>query len=239
MKMKKLDKTNRIRLVAAIIFIVATLAMTLLLIPVMRNLMTEEGRQQTAGFIGENGAWGIIVFLFFQVLQVVVALIPGEPLEIVAGMLFGMWQGLFLCLLGILMGTSLVYMMVRKVGYPLVTAFVSKEKLESMKLLKDERRLELFVFLLFLIPGTPKDTLTYFVPLTKIRPARYFLLATLARIPSVVSSTILGSTLSDGNFVLSAVIFLATLLLGAAGILLNKKITKNNAGGGSPWRKHE
>lgn len=224
--MKKLDKTNRIRLVAVAVFLIATLSMTMLLIPVIRNLMTEEGRQQTADFISENGALGIALFLLFQILQVVVALIPGEPLEIVAGMLFGMWQGLFLCLLGILIGTALVYMMVRKVGYPLVTAFVSKEKLDSLKLLRDERRLELIVFLLFLIPGTPKDTLTYFIPLTKIKPVRYFTLATLARIPSVVSSTILGATLSKGNFLLSAVIFAATLLLGAVGIMLNKKMTK-------------
>lgn len=225
--MKKLDRENKIRLLAVCIFAAAGIVMTVLAVPFIKNLVTEEGRAQTAMFIRENGAAGVAVFLFFQILQIIIAFIPGEPLEIIAGMLFGTWGGLALCLSGIFIGTIIVYFMTKRIGRPLVYAIIGRDKLEKPALLSNEKRLEMIVFLLFLIPGTPKDALTYIVPLTKIKPVRYFILATLARIPSVVSSTLVGATMSKGNWLMSILLFAATVALGAAGILLNNRINKN------------
>ena len=229
--MKKLNRENKIRLLAVCIFIIASVVMTVLAVPFIKNLVTEEGRAETAMFIRQNGAAGVAVFLFFQILQIIIAFIPGEPLEIIAGMLFGTWGGLALCLSGIFIGTMTVYFMTKRVGRPLAYAIIGKDKLEKPALLNNEKRLEMIVFLLFLIPGTPKDALTYIIPLTKIKPARYFTLATLARIPSVVSSTLVGATMSKGNWLMSILLFAATIALGIAGILLNNRINKTEKDG--------
>lgn len=70
-----------------------------------------------------------------------------------------------------------------------------------MKLLflKKEKNLELIIFIIFFIPGTPKDLLTYIAPFTRIKLKTFLLLTTFARIPSVITSTIGGNALSNQN----------------------------------------
>ena len=95
----------------------------------------------------------------------------------------------------------------------------------------DEKKLELIAFILLMIPGTPKDVLTYMVSLTDIKPARFYFIATFARVPSVVSSTLMGATLSRGKPVMTIIIFLITAAIGVTGIFFNNYITskKNSA----------
>jgi len=75
-----------------------------------------------------------------------------------------------LCLTGALIGTVIVYYLVRKFGKPLVFKFFPEEKFNAVKILNDDKKLTFTIFLLFLIPGTPKDFLTYIAGLTKINP---------------------------------------------------------------------
>ncbi|MEG0615607.1 MAG: VTT domain-containing protein [Oscillospiraceae bacterium] len=224
--MKKLDKKNIIRLVAVVIFLIVTIALTIVIVPVVMNISTPEGRASIQKSVDYFGAFGWVIFLGIQILQVVVALIPGEPIEIMGGLLFGTFKGLLLCQLGLLIGTIAVFYLVKFIGKPIVNAFVSDDDLNKFKILRDERKLETFVFLLFLVPGTPKDTLTYIIPLTKIKPSKFFILSTIARIPSVVSSTLVGENLSRGEWFWTIIIFVITALAGLLGIYVNGKIIK-------------
>lgn len=222
--MKKLDKKNIIRLIAVIIFLAVSITATILLIPFIKWLTTEAGRlaiKQKADLFGPLG-W--VLFLGLQLLQVIVAFIPGEPIEILSGVLFGAFGGMFLCLIGIMLGTIAVYYLVKAVGKPLVFAFVPEEKFEHFKIFQDEKKLEILIFILFLIPGTPKDTLTYIVPLTKVKPLKFFLLSTLARIPSVIGSTIIGRSIGNGNWFLAVWVFVIAAAIGLVGIFFNDKL---------------
>lgn len=222
--MKKLDKKNTIRLIAVIIFLLVAAGVTVLCVPMVKSLTTDEGRIAFQNKVAEFGPLGWLLFLILQILQVVIAIIPGEPVEIIGGVLFGTFGGMFLCLLGLFIGTVIVYYLVKAVGKPLVYAFVSEEKIDSLKFLQNTQKLETLIFVLFLIPGTPKDTLTYFVPLTKVKPWKFFLLSTLARIPSVVSSTLAGENIGSGNWLLTIIIFAATAAIGLVGIYYNEKL---------------
>ena len=225
--MKKLDKKNTIRLIAVIVFIAVSILVTFLLIPYIKHLTTEAGREAMKARIDAKGAWGWLAFLLVQILQVIIAIIPGEPIEIVGGMLFGSFGGFALCILGLLIGSIGVFYLVRAVGRPLVLAFVSEEKFEQLKILHNQKRLETLIFILFLIPGTPKDALTYCVPLTNIRPRKFLVLSTIARIPSVISSTIVGGNIGRGNWLFAASVFAATALVGLLGIAFNDKLMKS------------
>jgi len=119
--------------------------------------------------IDSFGAWGWLVALGIQVLQVIVALIPGEVVEVGCGMAFGTWGGLLICLAGSAIGSALIFLLVRKFGVKLVEVFVSREKINSLKFLSNERKLKSIIFLVFFTIGTPKDLLTYFAGLTNIK----------------------------------------------------------------------
>jgi uncharacterized membrane protein YdjX (TVP38/TMEM64 family) len=208
----------------AILLLAVTLMALVWSYPYARDFMLyPETRQQLADAIDALGAWGPLLVFVVQVAQIILAFLPGEPVEVLAGMICGAWGGLLLCLAGILIGASLVLFLVRRFGRPLVRVFFSEAQLERYRFLRDERRLEWVIFLLFLIPGTPKDILTYAAGLTRINPVRFLLISTLARIPSVVTSTMAGDALSEGNFVLTAGFFALATLLAGIGLRVHRK----------------
>lgn len=169
-------------------------------------------------WVDESGIWGRLVFLGMVILQVVVALIPGEALEIGAGYAFGAVEGTLLSMAGIALGSALVFWLVRRFGAALVEVFFPTEKIRNMRWLKDSRRLKLLTFLIFFIPGTPKDLLTYFMGLTPIRFWDYFWIAALARIPSIVTSTVGGDALGGENYRFALLVFVITGAVSALGV---------------------
>lgn len=225
-KKRETKKTDTMRIILLLVFVLVMVAITVALIPQIKALLTQEGREALKDKIDSYGFWGILVFIAIQVLQIVIAFIPGEPIEIVAGVLYGMWGGLAACMIGILIGTVSVFYLVKLLGKPLVNTFFNEEKIKKFHILNDERKLELLTFILFLIPGTPKDILIYVVSLTKIKASRFLTIVILSRLPSVASSVLVGATLGKGNFILSIVIFLATGAIGVIGIMFNDKLMK-------------
>ena len=177
-------------------------------------------------WVDSHSMFGRLIFIGMVVLQVIVAVIPGEPMEIGAGYAFGAVEGTILCLVGMAIGSSLVFLFTKKLGIRMVEAFISREKLQSLKFLQNAERLNLVLFLAFLIPGTPKDILTYFAGLTPIRLRTFLLLTTLARVPSVVSSTLGGNALGTENYGMAVVVFLVTAVISAVGALIYKQHTQ-------------
>ena len=171
----------------------------------------------------DSTPFGRLIFLGMVVLQVIVAVIPGEPMEIGAGYAFGAVEGTLLCLIGMAIGSSIVFLFTKKLGIRMVEAFVSREKLQSLKLLQNTRRLNLVIFLVFLIPGTPKDVLTYLAGLTPIRLRTFLLLTSVARLPSVVSSTVGGNALGTQDYDAAVIIFLITAAVSAVGALIYRR----------------
>ena len=169
-------------------------------------------------WVDSHGVWGRLAFIGMTVLQIVVAFIPGEPLEIGAGYAFGFWEGTFLCLVSILVGSALVVLLVRRFGMLLVEVFFSREKIQSLKFLHHSPRRDMLIFLILFIPGTPKDLLSYVAGLTDIRLSRWLLIATVARIPSVITSTAGGSLMGEQNYLFAILVFAGTLAVSGLGV---------------------
>ncbi len=217
-------RKKNVRWICLAAFIVAAIALTIAFIPVFRSLGSEQARLQFKQHVEQLGIWGWLMMLGIQVLQVIVALIPGEPVEVLSGVLYGGWGGLATCLLGISIGSWVIFSLVRWFGQSLVEAMLESEKMQKLSFLRKEKNLDMLVFVLFLIPGTPKDALTYFVPLTRMKRGRFIVLSTIARIPSIITSTFAGHTLGDGNWWMTALFFLLAAGLGIAGIVLQNRL---------------
>ena len=168
--------------------------------------------------------WGVLAMLGIQVLQVVLAFIPGEPVEVLAGVLYGAFGGFLVCEAGVLLGQLAVFSLVRRYGAPVVELFFEKKSIHRFAFLHNTRRLEGLIFLLFFIPGTPKDILTYVAGLTPIGRGRFLFLSMVARIPSILSSTLAGATLGEGKLWVSLAIFGGIGLVGLGGIFLNQRL---------------
>lgn len=185
-----------------------------------------EDPEEFRALVEEKGLYARFLFVCLVFVQVVIALIPGEPLEICAGIAFGGLEGTLLCLLGIFLGSSVIFLLVRKLGIRLVEVFFSVERIRSLHFLQNEKRLDRVLFLIMMIPGTPKDLLSYFVPLTRISLGHWLMLTTFARIPSVVTSTVGGDALGEKNYLFAVIVFAVTCLLSLAGAILFDYFTK-------------
>ena len=151
------NKRLAVALVAA--FLAATgLLCWLVGVPMVRLASEPEVFRQ---WIQQRRLGGQLVYVGMVMLQVLAAVIPGEPLEIAGGYAFGAWEGTLLCLIGGTLGSLLVICLVRRFGVPMAELFFSREKLQSVRFLKSSSRRALLFLLIFMIPGTPKDLLCY------------------------------------------------------------------------------
>ena len=187
--------------------------------------LQNEFSRNLQNYIDSFGSWSWLALLGIQVLQVIVAIIPGEPVEILAGVFCGVWGGMLLCMAGVFLGSLIIFTVIHKYGTRLLYRFISKERLSEFSFLQNTKRLEYITFLLFLIPGTPKDVLTYAVALTDIDMWYFLKIATFARIPSMITSVMAGASIYSGNYDLTIIIFLATMVIGIVGIILHNILT--------------
>ena len=177
-------------------------------------------------WVDASGIWGRVLFVGMVVLQVVVAFIPGEPVELAAGYAFGFWEGSALTMAGFLLGSWLVFALVRKFGVKLVEVFFHKNKIAELRFLQNPRKAKIIAFLLMLIPGTPKDFLSYFAGLTPLTLSQWLRIVALARIPSLVTSSLTGAAAGEENYLLSGVMLAVTLIISISGILYYRHICK-------------
>ena len=176
-------------------------------------------------WVDSSGFVSRVIFVGMVVFQLIIALIPGEPLEMGAGYAFGAVEGTILCIIGCVIGSALVFLFVRRFGVKLVEVFFPREKIRSLRFLQDSRRLNLLTFIVFFIPGTPKDLLSYFIGLTDMKLGTWLLITAVARIPSIVTSTVTGDALGLKDYQFALIAFGVTLALSLFGILVYRRLS--------------
>lgn len=175
-------------------------------------------------FVSDHAFVSRLAMLGINIVQVLLAFLPGEPVELASGYAFGFWEGTALCLVASGLATSMIYWATRRWGWKLVGLFFDRSLFDRFSWLKSAKRLELIMFIVFLIPGTPKDFLTYFAGLTNMRFPPVVLIATFGRIPSIVTSTIAASAVGSGNWPLVACTLVASAFLLAVGGLMYRRL---------------
>ena len=229
MKSKKKSKT--IKLIIFITVILILIGFTIYLFPIVKSLFNPEGREVFKVQIQESGVKGALMLLGLELAQILMPIIPGEPIEILAGMCYGTLGGFVFITISVLLITTFIFFMVRKFGRDFLYTMISKEKIdkiENSKLFKNPKKIEYIMLILFFIPGTPKDLLTYIAGILPINPLRFILISTLARFPSTISSTTAGSTLVEGNWYIGIAMYVIIFVIVGIIMLLAKKFDKSN-----------
>ena len=184
--------------------------------------------EQFRSWVDGHGALGCAAYAAMVFLQVVVAIIPGEPLEIAGGYAFGAWWGTALCLIGAVLGSAAVFALVRRWGRPLAEVVFPKEKLDKLQFLHSSPKRTALLWLIFTAPGTPKDLLCYFAGLTDMKWRIWLLIATVGRLPSIVTSTVGGGALGDRNYTTAAIAFGVALAAAGVGYLVYRAVCRRN-----------
>ena len=189
---------------------------------IFKNPQALRSQLQSLGILGQ------FIFVGIMALQVIFVFLPGEIVEIMAGFLYGPFGDMLACLLGSAIGSSLIYLFVKRFGIKFIDKLIGLDKLNEVKFLKDKEKRNMLCFIIFFIPGTPKDILTYFIPLTDMKLSTFLFITTIARIPSIITSTIGGHAIGVQNYIFSIIVFGVTGIISMIGLFIYKKLTQKN-----------
>ena len=188
-----------------IAFVIIVAVVMVLLWPSIKDIFTEGGPARLVERLQNAGPAGVFILLGMQFLQIVVAFIPGEVVQLAAGLMYGPWLGSLIILIGCVISSAIVYQLVHKLGAPFVQSMVSTEHMQRFMKFEESGKLDVIVFILFLIPAMPKDVFTYIVPLTEMELKRFLLITNVGRIPGILVSTYAAHGFGNGNIVGPAV----------------------------------
>ena len=230
--MKKNTRVKIFKIILTILVLALIIGMIVYLFPVVKNMSSLEGQIAFKEKIDNMGVYGILALFGLQFAQIFLIIIPGEPIEIFAGMCYGAFWGTIFIMLSVFIISTAIFLLVRKYERKFIYNFYSEEKISKMensKLFKDPKRIELIILILFLIPGTPKDLIVYISALLPIKPSRFIIISNIARIPSIVSSTLAGSNIVIGNWEMSIFLYVAVLFLVVVSIFIINKFDKTKS----------
>lgn len=171
----------------------------------------EAFRLWLAGF----GSYDELIFVSIRALQTVIKIVPAEPLEIGAGYIWGTYKGFALCMIGTEIGSLIILLLTSIFGVRLINLFYDADSINKWSFINDSKKKYTLLTIIYLIPGTPKDFLTYFIGITDTNIWLFLLVTGIARIPSIISSTWCGSVLESSGLKKFIIIFAAITVASA------------------------
>lgn len=175
--------------------------------------------------VARNPLKSRLLFFFANFIQVVIAIMPGEPFELAAGYAFGAVEGTLICMAAVYAASIPIFLLVKRYGRPVIELFFEPEKIDEVKLFQKPGRLNALMFILMFVPGTPKDILTYLAGLTPMKLSTWLLVVS-ARILSVVTSTVSGGLIGSQNYLFAITVFLVTAFIALLGIFLYRRLNR-------------
>ena len=213
-------KKYRFLILAIVVIVFAGLTMLLL-----RPLVSFASNPEILRvWMQDLGIWGILIFGIFNFLQVVFAVIPGGPFELAAGYILGVVPGTLLCDITMTISSVVVFLLVRKFGIRFVELFVSRRQIENMGFLKDNQKVQSVLFFIFLLPGTPKDVVTYLAGLTNLSLKSWIFICFVGRFPATLLTALGGSALGNAKYGIVAVVIVVFAVAYLAGMRLYRKL---------------
>ena len=156
------------------------------------EIFSKDAAERVVDYLRANSSTAAILIVCIQIIQVVICFLPGQPVQFAASYMFGVAKGFALSLIGAVIGTVISFYLAKLLGSDAVKLFFGEEKVRDYKRKLDSGRGLLLAFLIYLIPGIPKDLVSYAAGVSDMRFRPFLLVATMGRIPGMLGSLLLG-----------------------------------------------
>jgi len=186
-------------------------------------------REALVASMRASGARGYLTCLAIQFAQVVIFMIPGEITQFAAGYVFGAWKGFLLSLAGIMLGSATAYGFGKVAGRPALSKLLGEKTMERMDRAVLSPRAPAAIFFLFLLPGAPKDAMSYGAGVSGFPLGRFVLISSLGRTPALLASTLIGAQVYDRDYASAAVTAAAAVVMVLAFWLYQRKTAKTGS----------
>jgi len=220
--LQSIKKKKFINILTLIIILTIVIALSIKLLPFLFSLKKEDNRIAFENYINNLGVRGIMLMIGIQIFQIFVAFIPGEIVELLAGLLYGTWGGLLICLIGNALASFLIYVTVKFFAKNYTSHL--KEKLSNYSFLNNKKKISLYLFIIYLIPGIPKDIITYLIPFLPINFVSFILITSIARIPSIISSTYSSNSFLNNDYTIAIILIIFFTVIAILSFIFKDKI---------------
>lgn len=176
-------------------------------------------------FFEEYRTQSIFIYIAVQILQIVICIIPGQWLQFAAGYMYGFWLGYLWSLVGALIGTVITYYLAKILGHDIMHLIFSEEKIRNMLKTLNSKKAVILVFLIYLIPGVPKDLCSYVAGLSEMKLKPFLVISLIGRSPGMMGSLLIGRQVEVGGYTSAIIIAVIALILCLLGVLFRKQIT--------------
>ncbi|MCE3200377.1 TVP38/TMEM64 family protein [Paenibacillus sonchi] len=187
-------------------------------------------------YILSTGKAGPAVLILFQILQTVIAPIPGEVVQIAGGYIYGVTLGTIYVTAGMLTGSAIAFYFTRFMGGFLIGRLIEKKKLKWMTDMMERKNFSVFLFIFFLIPGLPKDFLVYIAGLTPMKPLRLFGILLAGRLPWLIASVAVGANIYQKNYTSTIILSVLAVVAFVLGLIYKDKLIHRFGAGKSAGR---
>lgn len=176
-------------------------------------------------FFKEYRTQSIFIYIAVQILQIVICIIPGQWLQFAAGYMYGFWLGYLWSLVGAFIGTVITYYLAKILGHDIMHLIFSEEKIRNMLKTLNSKKAVILVFLIYLIPGVPKDLCSYVAGLSEMKLKPFLVISLIGRSPGMMGSLLIGRQVEVGGYTSAIIIAVIALILCLLGVLFRKQIT--------------
>jgi uncharacterized membrane protein YdjX (TVP38/TMEM64 family) len=175
-------------------------------------------REYVRQFVLDYGWWAPFIFMGLQVGQVLFAPIPGEVTGLLGGYAFGALSGFLMSTVALTVGSMLNFAIGRLLGERFVRRFAGSEMYQKFNRLVQYKGV-LVIFLMYLVPGFPKDYLCMILGLTSLPTSVFFVVTTVGRMPGTLALSLQGASIYDKDYISFVIITVLSLLFVLFGFL--------------------
>ncbi len=180
-------------------------------------------------WLNRFGILQYLVFILLVSVQVILAVIPGGPYQVAGGYLYGTFLGSTLCVIGCSIGSIIVFLLVRRYGHRIIRLFIPEKSLEKARFITESKKCRLLLAVCFIIPGTPKDVISYIAGLTTIPLWQWLIICSFGRLPGILLSVFAGQAFSKSNYIHAIIAFVLLAVICLAGTAVYRHIQKSGS----------
>jgi uncharacterized membrane protein YdjX (TVP38/TMEM64 family) len=166
----------------------------------------------------------IFIYIGLQVFQIIISVLPGQALQFAAGYAYKFLLGLLFSVIGVALGTVITFYLARLLGKDALHLIFGEEKFSRFVHTLNKKRSFVILFVIFLIPGIPKDIFTYAAGVSEIRIIPFLMLSLGGRLPAMMGSVMMGSMFYNGSYIGLIALAVAAVILFTAGILQRDRL---------------
>lgn len=170
-------------------------------------------------------AESILVYIGAQILQIIICVIPGQWLQFAAGYMYGFWLGFLYSIIGAAIGSVVTYYLAKLLGRDAMHLIFGEARINEFIHKLNSKKAIVIVFLIFLIPGVPKDLCNYAAGISEMKLKPFLIVSLVGRSPGMMGSLLVGRQIEAGNYTGAIVVAAVAVVLCVVGIIMRKRLT--------------